>query len=364
MLIFHPKYRNYYKQSSNEHRRKILQAVFIACSFMLIVIGGLLLLMIHEKNVENTYIQSRISKINVNLTGDSLDILKKTPIPTRVMLISIGDINLKEKQLMLYLGVTLHYKPQQFDSEPDFEVVNAVVSNKKLVKKHQNTDGSVDALYLTRVEIDPYYMMPLYPTDVQLIALRIAAADMDSNYYIQVKDFQNFSPKVGDYNLIKAGYVNQIESYPINVAENNTSYFNQFSRLYLIYDHQNILSYIKSIQYVLLSLGLAICSLLLHSRKRGPYFERFGLISGSVFALASNIFQINASVKQVSAFSIVDLISVFAATVIISSFFTTIRTIKFAEVDGYETAKSFDIAMFSVLSTFSLVFFVLIYLVL
>jgi hypothetical protein len=102
----------------------------------------------------------------------------------------------------------------------------------------------------------------------------------------------------------------------------------------------------------------------LNSRKRGPYLERFGLISGSVFALASNIFQINASIKPISAFSLIDLISVFTAVVIIGSFFTTLRSIKFADDDGYETAKSFDVAMFSVLATASILFFIIIYLVL
>jgi len=364
MLIFHPQYRAYYRQASQEHRRKILHAVLLACGFMLIVIGGLTLLMLNEKRSEDAYIQSKIKQSTVNLSGDALGILNKTPVHARMMLISIGDINLKEKQLMLYLGVTLHYKPQQFTSEPNFEIVNAVSNNTKLVKKHHNSDGSLDALYLARVEIEPYYMMPLYPTDVQLIALRIAAADMDSDYYIQVTDFQNFSPEVGDYTLVKTGYVNQIESYPINFAEHDSSYFNQFSRAYLIYDHQNILNYLKNIQYVLLSLGLAVCSLLLNSRKRGPYLERFGLISGSVFALASNIFQINASIKPISAFSLIDLISVFTAVVIIGSFFTTLRSIKFADDDGYETAKSFDVAMFSVLATASILFFIIIYLVL
>lgn len=364
MLIFHPQYRGYYRQASREHRRKILYSALFACLFMLVVIGGLILLMVQEKQSEENYIQDKITQRWVKLTPDSLGILNKKPVHARVMLISIGDINLKEKQLMLYLGITLHYKPQQFINDPNFEVVNAVTNNTKLVKQHYNSDGSLDSLYLARVQIEPYYLMPLYPTDVQLIALRLAAADMDSDYYIQVTDFQNYSPEIGDYALVKTGYVNQIESYPINFAESNTSYFNRFSRVYLIYDHQNILNYLKNIQYILLSLGLAVCSLLLNTRKRGPYMERFGLISGAVFALASNIFQINASVKPISTFSVIDLISVFTAIVIIGSFFTTLRSIKFADEDGYETAKSFDVTMFSVLATFSILFFILVYLVL
>ena len=112
----------------------------------------------------------------------------------------------------------------------------------------------------------------------------------------------------------------RLKAIQLILRESNTSYFNRFSRVYLIYDHQNILNYLKNIQYILLSLGLAVCSLLLNTRKRGPYMERFGLISGAVFALASNIFQINVSVKPISTFSVIDLISVFTAIVIISSF--------------------------------------------
>ena len=58
MLIFHPQYRAYYKQASQEHRRKILHAVLLACGFMLIVIGGLTLLMLQEKRSEDAYIQN------------------------------------------------------------------------------------------------------------------------------------------------------------------------------------------------------------------------------------------------------------------------------------------------------------------
>ena len=94
MLIFHPQYRAYYKQASQEHRRKILHAVLLACGLMLIVIGGLTLLILQEKRSEAEYIQSKITQNPVNLSGDALGILNKTPVHARVMLISIGDINL------------------------------------------------------------------------------------------------------------------------------------------------------------------------------------------------------------------------------------------------------------------------------
>lgn len=364
MLIFHPKYRAYYSQVSALHKRKILWSILGANIFMLVIIGGLLLLMLQEKFNESRYIKEHTTEHSM-IMSENNGLANKIAVQARVMLLSIGDINLKDKRLMLYLGVTLHYKPKQIEAaNPSFEIVNAVVKEAKLVKQQLNPDGSKDVIYLTRVEIEPYYMMPLYPMDVQLISLRIAAAEMDSNYYIQVRDFQNYSPITSDYAVDKIGFVNQIENYPVNFAEKNTSYYNQFSRVFLIYDHQNILSYLKNIQYVLLSLSLAIFALLLNTRNRGPYFERFGLTSGAVFALGSNIFQINSSIPPVSSLTIIDLISVFTAVVIIASFFTTFRSIQFAEKEGYETAKAFDVAMFSVLVTYSVIFFVLVYCVL
>lgn len=361
MLIFHPKYRAYYQQASAVHRKKILWSVLWVNVLLLVIIGGLIVFLLQERHAEEAYINEHTIEHNIAPSAAN-GMLGKIAIPARVMLLNIGDLNFKEKSLMLYLVVGLHYFPKLFThGEPGFEIVNAINKDVKLVKKHPNPDGSVDSLYLTKVFIEPNYLVPLYPTDTQLISLRLAAADMDSNYYIQVRDFQNYSAPTGDYSLTKIGFVNQIENYPVNLNQVNTNYYNQFSRIYLIYDHQNVMNYLKSIQYIILSLALTLFSLLLSSRKRGPFLERFGLISGAVFALASNVFQISSNVKPVNSFTVIDLIVAFTAIIIMLSFFTSLQSIRLADQEGYETSRAFDVAMFSVLFTYSVIFFIAIY---
>ena len=106
---------------------------------------------------------------------------------------------------------------------------------------------------------------------------------------------------------------------------------------------------------------IAIFALLINSKKSRPDNGRISVIGSSVFSLAANVFQINSANRVVNSITIIDLITSFAALIILLSFLISVRTLSFWEDEGYPTSKIFDQAMFATLFMYTVVFFCFIY---
>ncbi len=361
MLIFHSKYRSLFSRLEQLHKKHIIRYIVIVNIFFILVISGLLTLLHQAKMAQDRVIKEKTTLHTIAM-DKTKNLWQKIPVYTKVYLLYIGDINLKEKLLTVYLGISLKYDQKTLvGEEPNISIVNGTIRSNKLIKTQQLKDSEIEKLYIVQADIEPSYMLQLYPLDRQLVAMRLTPENMDANYYLQVTGFYDYSQPANDYTIDREGYLNQIESYHIYLTANKGTYYNVFSRIYLLFNHQNIFTYIKNIQYVVLSLLLSIFALLINSRSNSPLNGRVAVIGGSVFALAANIFQINATIKPIGSYTIIDLITVFASTIILSSFLITIRSLSFADDGGYETAKTFDVAMFSCLMVYVIAFFVLVY---
>ena len=352
-----------YLQSVTPQQRTIVKYYLITVNIIFIAV---ILLFAYRLSVmkkeQNEYIDSRI-KTQIFTKVESDSIKNQTPIDLQIYAWKFADINMKEKSLLADYKVAVNYDKKLFKHTPDFDVQNGILLKQKFINTIESNNILSD-LYLVEAAVEPKLMIKLYPLDRELISIRIAPPPDVNSYYFTISEFEDYTEGAqNDYVLESMGFVNTIESYAYyptgSDIESITYYAN--NRAYMVFNHKNIFSYLKSIQYVLLSISIAMLGLLINSKSNSPKNGRVAVIGGSIFALAANIFQINSTIKAVNAITLIDLITFFSGIVIVICFATTVRTLRFLDEEGYVTAKLFDLSIFFSIFIYSVIFFSFVY---
>lgn len=365
MLFSVVKFRKNLSELSSRQKKTIVQYIILLNVVMLSIIGFISLKINHMVKDQNAYFDMRVNKYNLS-PADQKNLQHKIPVDLKITINNMQDINLKEKTIDAEVIFGLSYNKLDFKTgSPDIELYNGDLKSKKLINS-TTKNGRVNDQFIADVEIHPNYQSELYPLDKELVSLVFVPRDYMANYYFLVSDFWDNTDYddlgQGDYKLIKMGFLNTVGSELAHNESNQTviNYYG-YGRSYAIFDHKTLYSYIKSIQYIILSLLIAVFALLINSRVNSPKNGRITVIGSSVFSLVANVFQINSINRTVGAITLIDLITSFAALIIFFAFLVTLRTLIFIDEDGYPTSRIFDQAMFATLMLNMLVFFTGIY---
>lgn len=320
MLFSVVKFRGNLRQLNSRQKKAIIQYIVLLNIVMFSMIFFIAIRVHNLVKDQNDYFMARIGSKEVAENVISRRI-KKIPINTKVTLLEMQDINLKDKDMVMQVLLGISYNLADFKSEPPkLDLYNGTIKNQKLIST-TITDGRVNEQYYLDMVIEPNYQSELYPLDKELITIFFTPLNYDANYYFHVSDFIDDTDYnnmwQGDYKLMKMGFINYVESN-VTTNENQKPVITYYAenRSYALFDHKSLYSYIKSIQYILLSLLIAIFALLINSKLNSPKNGRITVIGSSVFSLAANVFQINSTNRIVSQITLVDLITSFAALVI------------------------------------------------
>lgn len=351
-------------QTLNGRQKKVLGKYFLLINIIMLLILFFLgerLYSMHQK--EDQWIGERVNRTAP--TAEELSHLSHMPvIDTTIYMMRMSDINMKEKTMQVRVVVNLDYLESNFpNGTPGIGIFNGTLKEQQQVSRRVK-NGKVHEILRLTAEIEPYYMLPMYPLDQELVSVRLSPKVEDDPYYFRIVDFQDMTYVAqNDYELEKIGFVNEVESDSFSSLTNNehqVSYYG-LTRAYMLFEHKNIYSYLKTVQYMLLAVSIALFALLINARNNSPKNGRVAVIGSSVFALSATVFQLNASVKIINALTIIDLFTFYSGMVILLCFLITIRTLRFLDDEGYAMAKLFDQLMFTNIFIYTSIFFVGVY---
>ena len=363
MLAFTTTLARRYHDLDLNQKRTIKKYAFYLNLVLVLILIGLGSLLHFMRGEEYGYVADRID-IGVPTESDTALIANLAKVDTTIYMMNMQDINMKEKTLRVTLIVKLSYKLADFpDSPPEMGIFNGrLVDQQPISSKVAN--GRVTQLFRVLADVEPHYMAQMYPLDRELISVRISPKDETDPYYFNVVDFQDYTEGAqSDYQLIKMGYVNSVESSVLAVSDlgEKQGHYLGLNRSYMLFEHKNFYTYFKNIQYIILAISIALFALLINARTNSPKNGRIAVIGSSVFALSATVFQINASVKIVNELTIIDLITFYSGMIIVLCFLISIRTLRFLDEENYAIAKVFDLVMFSLIFVYSCLFFSAIY---
>lgn len=356
-----------FKQLNPQQRKTIFVYALLLNIFLLCSIGlfGYKLHQIRQNEID--YISER-TEVPPMSKADLATIKDQIPVDTKIFMWNTGDINLKEKIVPVDFFIRFAYNPHDFKGKtPEFDIFNGKLRSTQLISHKEQESEYID-LYRVDAEVEPQLMLQMYPLDQELLSVRITPPKItSSNYYFKLTAFQDLTEKAQtNYNLNKIGFANMVVDYKDELAQfddtpDSDIHYLGVNRAYMLFEHRDILSYIKSIQYILLSVCIAIFSLLINTRTNSPKNGRVAVIGSSVFSLAANVFQLNATTKSINAITAIDLMTFFCGVIIILCYLITVRALRFLDDDTYAMSKIFDQSMFMLTLTYSIVFFSAVY---
>lgn len=358
-----------FKQLTPQQKKTILIYILLLNVFLLCSVSLFGYKLSQIKQDEIDYISERIDVPPLNESQVAL-VKDQIAVDTQIFMWNTGDINLKEKTVPVDFYVRFVFKSKDFNGKaPEFDIFNGKLRSSQLINHREDGNNTVE-LYRVDADIEPQLMLQMYPLDQELLSVRITPTKIvSSNYYFKLTAFQDHTEKAQtNYDLNKIGFVNMVVDYKHELAqfenslESNVNYLG-VNRAYMLFEHKSILSYIKSIQYILLSVCIAVFSLLINTRTNSPKNGRVAVIGSSVFSLAANVFQLNATTKSINAITAIDLMTFFCGVIIVLCYLITVRTLRFLDDDSYAMAKIFDQSMFMLTLTYSIIFFSAVYLI-
>jgi hypothetical protein len=372
------RFRANFSQLEKEQKQTIILYSLVLITLLVILIASLGYKLHKAKQFQDEYIDDRIGNYSYTESEVQMKLKGEKEVNTQVFFWNMNDINMKEKYLNLNLYIGLTYNESDFKAgDPELAIYNGRLLSQKVMTREVDDRHIVHELLWINTDIEPIYMVQMYPLDKELLSVRIAPKNQESNYYFKVTALYDYTEGAqSNYDLIDMGFNNVIQEPQdlhvtnapklTNKYKNNLSYmqhkpFLGMNRSYMLFEHKSIYSYIKSIQYILLSISVAIISILINSKTNSPKNGRVAVIGSSVFALVANLFQLNATNRPTNLITVIDLMTFFCGLIIILCFLITLRTLRFLDDEGYPVAKLFDQAMFMCIFTSAVMFFVAIY---
>lgn len=353
--------KNYQLLSLNQ-RKTLIQYVLVLI-VLLIALTGILGHKLHKiKTNQEDYLHERIDVPIYNESDFQAKLKGEKQVKAQVFMWNQNDINMKDKYLNMTAFVELHYNESDFkDQPPQIGVYNGRLNSADLIR-HSASQGVVTEYYKVNADVEPHWNVQLYPLDKELVSIRLTPKDMQNDYYFTIVEFNDITEGAqANYNLLKTGFYNVVQSREdlglISYSKPNIG----MNRAYMLFEHKSVYSYLKSIQYILLSIFIAVFSLLVNAKTNSPKNGRVAVIGSSIFALAANAFQLNSTAKPIIGITVIDLMTFFCGILILLCFLITVRTLRFLDDEGYLMSKLFDQAMFICIFTCSIIFFTAIY---
>lgn len=290
------------------------------------------------------------------------------PIAAQVFLTDDRMLDIKSQTLSMPFIVAMHYPESWYPSNtyPTISLDNGMINNQTVqYKKVKN--GMVEIVIAYQATINTSYTTIMYPLDKQFLWLNLSIMGDNESYtntpYLSIDEFHRNPPlyKSRNYFMIKDGFLNVAKVTKIKIGDEYRTFTDMNNLNYLIYSHKNIFSYLKTTQYLIFAVTIAIFALLINQQSGMAISGRISVIGSSVFSLSANVFQINSLLNQSSGIILIDILSFFTASVVILCFLITIHTIKINEKFSYEAAKLYDLFAFRSMLVQIVIFFILVY---
>ncbi len=351
-----------------QHRNKILQSLLLVNVFFILLILAFSLKIHHLVNYQNGILSKHLSASSIDESANQRFMARYTkPVYTQVFLHQTRLIDQKAEFMPIDFGLVMTY-PESWISNKEFPQISldngTILSSDEQFR--QVKDGIVEVGIMYSTNVFTNYIPDMYPLDNQLIVISLSAKDTNESntnyYYFKIDEFNNGSQNRGrNYRLVKDGFINQSESFSVQVGPEYKTFYDYSNDCYLFFKHKNISTYLKTTQYIILSILIAVFALLINPRSGDSISGRISVIGSSVFSLATNVFQINTLIRASSGITLIDLMSAFAGAVILVCFLITSRSIRFKDKYGYDASKIHDLWMFWLMIFYPLAFFVITY---
>lgn len=287
-------------------------------------------------------------------------------IDTNLFIITTHLIDVKAEVMPITFALTMTYPESWVNSEiPEVDLTNGEILSHDIQYRNL-VNGIVEAIVIYQAELYPSYNSILYPLDNQLVYLNLSmkkANESTSNLaYMEINKLHYYDQtKHRNYHLIESGIHNQVQQYSVEIGNQTKQFYDLFNVAYFKYSHKNIYSYLKIIQYIILSILIATFALLINPKVGTAISGRISVIGSSVFSLSANIFQVNTLIRPGSGITLIDIMTAFAGFMILLCFLITTRTIKLNDEFGHDASKVYDLIMFRVLISYTVIFFVITY---
>ncbi len=352
-----------------EQRYRIYKSIIVVNSIFILVLL-LLSLKIHRMTeIQDYAIQNQITKVPGELVPNKVFMEKFTHgIDTNITLYGRRYIDPKVEVMPIEFGLTLSY-PESWVKEkmiPKISLDNGTL-NSTDVQYNMHENGIVEMNILYSASIQTNFMPDLYPLDKQVLIIETSALVSNESgtnrYYFKMNNFRNLSSsKSRNYKEVDTGFYSQAHSYTLMLGKDKKGFYDLRNHAYIIFKHKNIYSFLKTTQYLILSILITVFALLLSPKESDSMSGRISVTGSAVFSLSANVFQINSLIKPVSNITLIDLISAFAGLIIITCFLITVKTIKIREQYGFDASKVHDLTMFKFMLFYPILFFILTYL--
>ena len=272
---------------------------------------------------------------------------KSTPdtVKTGIYIISIHDIDFREKEYTIRFWLWMKYKNPQFNFAKNIEVTNAKsieISNCNV----DTTNGEVYTLMKLKCVMKESWEVRDYPFDNQQLQIHIENSQFDSHDLVFVADTagKHFDPK-----LTVSGW----DITNINVASDTKPYETGFGDPEIINSHSEYGSFDVIIDldrnawglFFKLFLGMYVAffityvSIYIHADNID---SRFGLSVGALFAAVGNKYIIDSLLPESSTFTLVDSLHAFTFISIFVTISLSVYALKLLKEGHLEKANLID----------------------
>ncbi|MCX8514629.1 MAG: hypothetical protein ORN24_03585 [Burkholderiales bacterium] len=360
-MLFFKEYKNCYKQLTTKQKLIVSKdLIFLNLVFLVLII--IFSVRIHTADTNQlNYIKN--NSVSTNATNSYAK--TNNNFITRAYITDIKEFSLKDTSVAISFILSTMYSAKDFPTtDPDIELANGKIISRNVYYKTIES-GMVHEVIAYEATVDPLFNQKLYPLDQQIILINpIAKNWSNKSYNVTINQVNIESNAVNPnhaYRLVKYGYSNSIDSMSMKIGHTDEIITNKVNSIYLIFNHKNIYSYIKNIQYILLGILIAVLTLFVNGKNSSTINGRISVIGSSVFSLAANVFQINASLKATNSFNLIDFITLFAGLIIMISFITIIKATRLMDTDNYETSRTYELTICYTLLLYIAIFFISIY---
>ena len=266
-------------------------------------------------------------------------------VKTGIYIISIHDIDFREKEYTVRFWLWLKYKNPQFNFAKNIEVTNAKsieISNCNV----DTSDGEVNTLMKMKCVMKESWGVRDYPFDNQQLQIHIENSQFDSHNLIFVADTvgKHFDPA-----LTVSGW----EITNVKVYSDMKPYETAFGDPELTSPHSEYGSFDVSIDldrnawglFFKLFLGMYVAffityvSIFIHADNID---SRFGLSVGALFAAVGNKYIIDSLLPESSTFTLVDSLHAFTFVSIFATISLSVYALKLLKEGKLEKANLID----------------------
>lgn len=277
---------------------------------------------------------------------------KPDTVKVGIYIISIHDIDFKQKEYTVSFWLWLKYKNKDFDFSNNLEVPMA----KTVTKSFFTVDSSDGRIFMTmklQCVMKDSWRIRNFPFDEQKLRLSIENSQFDSRYLVFVADTvgQHFDPRftLSGWKIDSCVILTGRKGYETafgdeTLAKPHTEYSNFRVRLDIKRDASGL--FWKMFLGMFIAFLIAYVCFYIHI---DGIDSRFGLSVGALFAVIGNKYIIDSSLPESSSFTLVDLlhgITLFFIFCVIAANAYSLRLVKNNKASQ---ARRFDMVMAQVI---------------